>query len=99
MTLSVPSFLAAATSASMPPNAVALVAVPAFWAAPLGSLAGGAHAARPTTADATAHAARPRRERVRTQASSIRTPPRESPATSAAGYSYALRQSVRNAAR
>src|SRR3954452_25517701 len=99
MTLSVPSFLAAATSASMPPNAEALVAVLAFWAAPLGSLAGGAHAARPTTADATAHAARPRRERVRTQASSIRTSPRGPRRGQPQTTRTALRQLVRNAAR
>src|SRR4051795_6014038 len=75
MTLSVPSFLAAATSASMPPNAWALVAVLLFFASPLASLAGGAQAVRPTSADATAHAAAPRKEGVRTGASLIlRTP-------------------------
>src|SRR5215218_7355362 len=74
MTLSVPSFLAAATSASMPPNAWALVAVLLFFASPLASLAGGAQAARPTSANATAHAVAPRTERVRTGASSILRP-------------------------
>src|SRR5215218_4214192 len=74
MTLSVPSFLAAATSASIPPNAWALVAVLLFFASPLASLAGGAQAARPTSANATAHAVAPRTERVRTGASSILRP-------------------------
>src|SRR3954447_24966205 len=79
MTLSVPSFLAAATSASMPPNAWALVAVLLFFASSLASLAGGAQAARPTSANATAHAVALRTERVRTGASSILRPRRFRP--------------------
>src|SRR3954451_23720550 len=74
MTFSVPSFLAAATRASMPPNAVALVAVLLFFASPVASLAGGAQAARPTTTQARPQTAAPRREPVRTGASSNLTP-------------------------
>src|SRR5215217_4613691 len=93
MTLSVPSFLAAATSASMPPNAWALVAVLLFFASPLASLAGGAQAARPTSANAAAHAVAPRTERVRTRASSILRP-RRLPAASGAGYLHRTRSAT-----
>src|SRR3954464_14013567 len=77
MTLSVPSFLAAATSASIPPAAVADVAVAALSAVPpappepLEFLAGGEQAAMPMSV-AVASAAAPvlRREGPFTQASS-----------------------------
>src|SRR3954452_20808260 len=45
MTLSVPSFLAAATRASMPPRSWALVAVAAFLVSVLAAFSGGAQAA------------------------------------------------------
>ena len=90
MTLSVPSFLAAATSASMPPAAVADVAVAALFAVlpvspvPPEVLAGGEQAAMPMRV-AVASAAAPvrRRDGPFTQASSGRVGPGVS---LAAGY-------------
>ena len=68
MTLSAPSFLAAATSASIPPRAAADVAVAALAAVAAGcrrcrrrSWLGGEQAAMPTSGEAVASAAAPAR--------------------------------------